>query len=69
MKIKFILLFLCVSIVSVSFVYAQQNLKPVLYGQVFNGNQSADGSIVTVYPQNNQSDNLTDIVCRCRWKC
>jgi uncharacterized protein (UPF0333 family) len=65
-KNNFLLLFFFILLAeSISFVYAQQNLKPVLYGQVFNGNQSADGSIVTVYPQNNQSDNLTDIV----WKC
>lgn len=35
---------------------------PVLYGQAFNGDTSADGSIVTAYPQSNQSNTLTDVV-------
>ena len=48
---------------SIGIAYAQQvNLKPILYGQAFDGNASADGSIVAVYPLNNASDSLTDIV-------
>ena len=36
--------------------------KPVLYGQVYDGKTAADGAIVTVYPQDNPADTLTDIV-------
>ncbi len=43
-------------------IAVNNNLKPVLYGQFFNGNLNADGSTVTVYPQNAPSDNLTDFV-------
>ena len=58
---KHFFLFLIFAFIA-SFVYAQQALQPVLYGQAFNGNSSADGSSISVYPQKNQSDNLTDVV-------
>ena len=56
-KILFLILFL----VSLTTVYALA-YKPVLYGQGLDGNVSVDGSIVTVYPLGNSSDNLTDTV-------
>jgi len=35
---------------------------PVIFGQMFDGTTPADGSIVTVYPQSDPSDTVTDIV-------
>ena len=57
---KFSLLAILV-LIMLSSVYAQDPL-PVLYGQAFDGDVSADDAIVTVYPEGNQSDNITDIV-------
>ena len=42
--------------------FAVNNGKPIIFGQMLDGANSADGSIVAAYPQNNSSDNLTDIV-------
>ena len=62
-KIRTIAIFLFISVVLLTSVYAQgTSLKPILYGQIFNGNASVDGAIVTVYPFVNSSDNLTDTV-------
>ena len=47
---------------SIAYAYAASDPKPVLYGQAFDGVVPADGATVTVYPQNNQSDTLTDTV-------
>jgi hypothetical protein len=48
-------------VLSLSTVCAQ-TAKPVLYGQAFDGAVPADGAIVSVYPQSNSSDRITDIV-------
>lgn len=40
----------------------QEDLKPVLYGQAFNGLNKVDGALITVYPFADDTDVLTDIV-------
>ena len=42
--------------------YAANDPKPILYGQLFDGVTPADGSTVTVYPQSNQADSISDTV-------
>jgi hypothetical protein len=54
------LLILFFVIILSSYVYAIP--YPVLYGQAFNGVNPADGSIVTAYLENNQSNTVTDVV-------
>jgi len=56
-------IFFLISILSLSIAYAQQaNLKPILYGQAFDGNAAADGSTITAYPLSDPSDTLIDTV-------
>jgi hypothetical protein len=52
---------LVIILLLVNIAYAQDPL-PVLYGQAFNGLNNADGAVVTVYPEYNESDTITDIV-------
>ena len=55
--------FYLIGMISLNVVLAQPaNLKPVLYGQAFDGNAPADGAAVIAYPLENASDTLTDTV-------
>src|SRR3989338_5497139 len=60
--VKSIIIVLVIFSIFFSFGYAISEPKPVLYGQVFNGNNSADGANVTIYLQSNSSDNITFVV-------
>lgn len=61
--LKKCLSFFLLCILSLNVVYAQQaDLKPIIYGQAFDGNDPADGSTVTVYPLSDAEDSLTDTV-------
>ena len=59
--INFVSVFFII-ILSIGLANALVDPKPVLYGQAFDGAVAADGSIVTIYPQNNVSDKLSDTV-------
>ena len=60
-SINFVSVFFII-ILSIGLANALVDPKPVLYGQAFDGAVAADGSIVTIYPQNNVSDKLSDTV-------
>src|SRR3989344_641957 len=63
MKLNQIVIVFIISIALISgTAFAVSTLSPILHGYALDGTASADGSIVTVYPQSNSSDNLTDIV-------
>src|SRR3989338_3463618 len=56
-------IFFLTAVLLMGIAYAQQNnLKPILYGQAFHGNDPADGSTITAYPLSDASDTLTDTV-------
>ncbi len=63
LSLKKSLIFFLICIFSISSVFAQQNnLKPILYGQAFDGNNAADGSTITAYPLSDPTDTLIDTV-------
>ena len=57
---KAILLLILITLIA-SFVYAEQPV-PVLHGEAYDGENYAADADITVYPQDNPSDTITDIV-------
>jgi len=63
MRFKKSFIFFLISVFSLGVALAQQaNLKPILYGQAFDGIAPADGATVTVYPLGHASDTIMDTV-------
>jgi len=60
--IKKVIILCFIFALSIGIAYAASDPKPVLYGQAFDGLAPADGLTVTVFPESNESDILTDIV-------
>ena len=56
------LVLVVVLLLLISFAIAQENLKPVLYGQATDGLDAANGAIITVYPEADPTDIITDTV-------